>query len=217
MAENWELGSIYSQGISGISGLQELASNITAFVKDLEESVMRDALWAGAEVIKSAMERATPVDTGTARSHVIIYQRKAKTYYKGGVFSVALSHSAYVEGVGTTNLLVGYEKEHAYYMYFVEHGYTPRRKGDIIVRTRAGGRSVTKHFRPEDLFFGRSPSKKHGWTKRHFGRAVAEMEATGGGKKVEAHPLQFNVEATLAAAQRAAEAVLQARLGNRTT
>lgn len=214
MPDNWELGSNYSMGIGGFEGLQQLADNLNRFVRELDGPIMREALWAGAEEIRSAMEAATPVDTGQAKAHVIIYERAAKTYSKGQ-FSTSMTQQGFVEGVGTTNLLVGWEKQHAYYIYFVEHGYTPHRAGDIVVRTRAGGKSVTKHFRPEDLYFGAAPASRHkrGWTKAGFGREAARREATGGGRKVQAHPIKFNVEAAMKRAEQAAAKVLEARIG----
>lgn len=238
----WEHGSNYSVGQGGFSGLQELASSFSKFAATLSGPVMREALWRGAEVVKSAMEAATPVGSqyewkdrvtgrvtlvkdkhpGQAKNSVIIYEAGARTYTAGnyakgipGQFYTSLTMEGFVEGTGSTRLLVGYEKSKAFYMYFVEHGYTAHRAGDVVVRTRAGGKSSTKHFRPEDLFFplkSSSKSTKGAWGKPQFGRAINRMEATGG-YKVPAHPIPFNADSALQKAEMAIAQALSSRIG----
>jgi HK97 gp10 family phage protein len=125
MADEWT-GSDFFSAV-GFAGLQEFADNLKKIHGDLNGSTGRAALMAGAEVFRSAIEAATPTGKtqyeyttkagrkliikpkrtpGTAKAHVIIYQRKTGTYVSEGI----------------PNLLVGHEKKHGYWMYWYEYG-----------------------------------------------------------------------------------------------
>jgi HK97 gp10 family phage protein len=111
----------------GFIGMDELKANMDKFADSMSGTKLRAAKRAGAEVLKSAIESATPIgkefyeykvngrtyrirskhSPGQARSSVIIYERKSKA---------SLSVSGEEQ-----SLLVGYSKD-AYYMYFVEYG-----------------------------------------------------------------------------------------------
>lgn len=192
-------------GVATFSGLDRLRERLQVIYKDLSGPALREALYAAAGIVKAALEEATPVDTGTAKANVIIHQRKARSkYYTGPAAEEDLS------------LLIGYEKQSAYYMYFVEYGRTVRRDGDVVVRTRAGGKSQTKYFRPEDLFLGSTSDHglktKRGWTKTAFGRAAAGITATGGRKIAGRGFARRAFDSTEDTALKAAEASLRQHL-----
>jgi HK97 gp10 family phage protein len=91
----------------GFIGMEEFRTNLRKVYEDLSGPGLRDALFAAAEVFRSEIEARTPVDTGQAQRNVIVYQRKTKGY------AITAEELA---------LLVGYEKKHAYYMYWYEYG-----------------------------------------------------------------------------------------------
>lgn len=87
--------------------MEDFKRDIKSLYADISGPVLRDALHAGAEIFRGAIERSAPSRTGKARANVIVYQRKPK----------GLS-----QGAGELSLLVGFEKHNAYYVYFYEHG-----------------------------------------------------------------------------------------------
>lgn len=124
--QSWEQGSNISKGV-GFIGLEELKANLQKFYTNISGPGLRAALYAGAEVFRAEIEARTPVGRtytyttkggktytvrdphpGQAKGSVIIYQRQSRTR-----LSVAAEEIA---------LLVGYEKKHAYWMYWYEYG-----------------------------------------------------------------------------------------------
>ena len=103
-------------------GLDSLKASLLRLRQDLGGRVLRDALMAGANMYKDAIENATPTDTGQARRNVIIYKRKG---YEKQLFGTAEELS----------LLVGYQKKKAFYMYFQEYGWTTKSGRRIPGRT----------------------------------------------------------------------------------
>lgn len=119
----WEIGSNYADTITAMD-----TSEIRAKLQDMCGTIltqhMGDGLRSAAEVLRSALQDNTPVGQeeyfyqrhgrtvrvvnkrmGQARANVIVYERRTS-----GVGPEALS------------LLIGYEKRHAYYMYWYEYG-----------------------------------------------------------------------------------------------
>jgi HK97 gp10 family phage protein len=123
---SFEMGGLSTS--IGFLGLKEFAENLQKIYGNLSGIVGRNALQAGAEVFRSAIQSATPIGKekyeytsattgkkyyvkpkrkpGTAKAHVIIYERKKGKYVSEGI----------------PNLLVGYEKKYGYWMYWYEYG-----------------------------------------------------------------------------------------------
>jgi HK97 gp10 family phage protein len=98
----------WGRGVAeGFIGMEQYSENLERFYKDLSNAGLRDALYAAAEIFRKEFEARTPVVSGQAQRHAIIYQRQKKGY------AIAAEELA---------LLVGYEKKHAYYMYWYEYG-----------------------------------------------------------------------------------------------
>ena len=124
----WEMGSNLSVGI-GLTGMDELRARWLALNEGVQVRVIPIVLRAGAEVMKSALEAATPVGKsvyiyyrngktirikskrpiGQAKANVIIYARKA-------------ARGLLTQSAEEQSLLIGYEKKKAYYMYWYEYG-----------------------------------------------------------------------------------------------
>ena len=110
----------------GWIGMEEFKHNLLAVAGNISGPVLREALYAGAAVFRQAIESATPIGkaqytytrngktrvvksrrpVGQARANVIVYQRQ-----------FGLSQEA-----GGLSLLIGHEKKHAFYMYWMEYG-----------------------------------------------------------------------------------------------
>jgi len=95
----------------GFIGMEEFRANLKKVYEDLSGAGLRDALYAAAEVFRSEIEARTPVTSGQAQRNVIVYQRKGR----------------YMVRAEELALLVGYEKRHAYYMYWYEYGTSKQR------------------------------------------------------------------------------------------
>lgn len=90
-----------------VAGIENVIAALKQWQSDIAGPVLREAKYAAAGVLQAAIESATPSRTGQARANVIIYQRKTK---------------AVTESAEDLQLLVGYEKKKAYYMYWYEYG-----------------------------------------------------------------------------------------------
>jgi hypothetical protein len=121
---------------------------------------------AGAEVFKTAIQAATPVGSrswtrvgkyittthraGQAKANVIIYERHSIR----SIYGSYTPTSAYQYGLLDTisspmnSLLIGYDKEHAYYMYWYEYGTMKTTKAltNIAYTTKTGKRRFRKRL-----------------------------------------------------------------------
>lgn len=112
-------------------GMEEFKAKLLELYANLSGKDLHDALYAGAEVFRAAIQNAAPVGqaeytyqyqgrtvrlknpSGRMRDNVIIYQRRRR----GSLMTQAEDLS----------LLIGFEKRHAFYAYFVEYGTKKQR------------------------------------------------------------------------------------------
>ncbi len=112
----------------GFIGMESFKAKLQELYIGLSGPGLRDALYAGAEIFKMAVQSAAPIGrpyytyqykgrtvrvkskraVGQLRDNVIIYQRKRK-----GQFAVSAED---------LSLLIGFEKKHAFYAYWMEVG-----------------------------------------------------------------------------------------------
>lgn len=139
----WEIGSNLAIGIR-VGNVDNIINQLKAWDATVSGKVLREAKWAAANVMRDAVERATPIGRevyvyqkgnrfirvrnprmGQARRNVIVYERKGSRY--------ALTQTA-----DQLSLLVGYEKKSAYYMYWYEYG-TSKQSAKPFFRTTCDG------------------------------------------------------------------------------
>ena len=112
----------------GFIGMDEFKANLQKIHDGLSGPGLRDALYAGAEVFRSAIQSSAPIGReeysyqykgrtvrvrskraiGQAKENVIVYQRKRR--------------SGLMVKAEDISLLVGFSKKNAFYMYWMEYG-----------------------------------------------------------------------------------------------
>jgi HK97 gp10 family phage protein len=134
-------------------GIQEVTGALERFVRAMGQSVIREALTAGAKVLQDALQAATPVGSasytytyngrtmtvknkravGQAKANVIRYERKmVKGLYGYYTQEQALAKGLISEAeLPVPSLLIGYEKRNAYYMYWYEYGTKNRQMTSV--------------------------------------------------------------------------------------
>lgn len=180
-----------------VSGFSDFAEELKKVDVDLRGRILVKACEATAEVLRGAVEAKAPLGlSGVLWSSIMIYRRKNPRMFQADEDNEA-------------RYLVGPSKQ-AFYAYFLEFGYTARAKGDIVVRTRAGGKSSTRHFTKENLGALADRNRR----LRPVQKAIAQKSASGG-KLIPPKPfVRPAFDASIQQALEAGRDVIRRELGN---